>query len=200
MRDYIAQCDACERPLHVRIDQDRIVRRSILVDLARDLPVSDPVSTLLDTKTRRAFWSRVVWAAMFVCLAAGAAILLGASRSVVIGVVLVAVIPAAMWAPALAASIEGYVRGALTQTRRRGVRRSDAPVELSVARWDQWIRETRIRERDQLANPELVLRELERVLDDRELRRVRAMAASGEVPSSSLEDLLRYRRTWRHVA
>jgi hypothetical protein len=76
----------------------------------------------------------------------------------------------------------------------------DHPVEVEAGRWDQWTREERRRERERAEQPEAVLRELERVLDERELRRVRAMAVHGEVPPGHLDDLLRFRRSWSSVA
>jgi vacuolar-type H+-ATPase subunit I/STV1 len=69
-------------------------------------------------------------------------------------------------------------------------------IEVERGRWDQWQREEKLRARERAEHPDAVLRELERVLDERELRRVRVLAERGEVPAEHLDDLLRYRRPW----
>jgi hypothetical protein len=69
-------------------------------------------------------------------------------------------------------------------------------IEVAPGRWDQWMREERRRRHEVADHPHAVLRELERVLDERELRRVRALAQQGEVPPTHLLDLLRFRRSW----
>ncbi len=201
LRDYVVRCDACERPIAIRIDRDRILHRGAVPAHLRAGAGIDAVSELLDTRGMRAFGLRLLVVATAPALVALLAWSLGAS---VPGMLLVAglvVLPAALWLPALVATAFAAVAHA-ARLAVRGIRRRPRPVdtiEVAPGRWDQWQREQKLRERDRAEHPEAVLRELERVLDERELRRVRLLAERGEVPAEHLDDLLRFRRTWSTI-
>jgi hypothetical protein len=204
LRDYVVRCDQCERPLAVRIDRARILRRGAVPRHLRERHGHhDPVAELLDTRGRRAFALRLATALVIPALAALVAYLLGTSVVGMLVVAAVFVLPGALWGPWLVASL---VAGVVSGVRRvvaavRGLVHSEPMMESTVdvapGRWDQWLREEKLRQRDRLEHPDAVLRELERVLDERELRRIRALAQRGEVPVDHLEDLLRFRRAWR---
>lgn len=204
VRDYVVRCDSCERPVTVKVDRDLVLqRRSAPRDVADQPGMYDPVAELLDRRGRRAFWGRV--AATLVPPVVLASCVLGAGGDPRLAWLLgaAAILPSSMWAPGAIARAWG---GLLTQrARMRSTWRSrqhhqEHVVELEPARWDQWAREEKRRQRERAEQPEAVLRELERVLDDRELRRVRALAEQGAVPPEHLDDLLRFRRTWNSVA
>lgn len=201
LRDYVVQCDACERPVAVRVDRDRLLRPGAV---PRHLRGAEDTATveLLDTRGPRAFALRVLAAAALPIIAGAAAWELGAEVPAAIGVAAAATIPGSLWGPAVVAeAADSALRGArrCTSAARRLLRRAprrSTPIEVAPGRWDQWNREQRLRERDREAHPDAVLLELERVLDARELRRVRMLLEHGDVPSGHLEDLLRFRRSW----
>ncbi|MCW2924993.1 MAG: hypothetical protein JWM98_2397 [Thermoleophilia bacterium] len=202
LRDYVVRCDACERPVTVRVDRAALERGEggSGVETAG---MVDPVTELLDRRGVVGFVRRVAAAAvvpMTMCLLALAA---GGGPALALLLAAVAVAPGALWGPALVALALDRVRRALAGVRGRSGTQS-AVVVVEPARWDGWTREERLRERERAADPEAVLRELERVLDPRELRRIRALAegplGGGELAAEHLEDLLRFRRSWRTVA
>jgi hypothetical protein len=207
LRDYVVRCDACERPMTVRVDRSRILRRNAVprhVRLAPDL--HDPVAELLDTRGRRAFAMRLLAALTVPVAVASIALQAGATPFVALVLATVAALPGALWAPALlalaaeAVSIRVQRLHEQVDGRFHRTPRQESTIEVAPGRWDQWLREEKLRQRERYANPEAVLRELERVLDERELRRVRALALRGDVPFDHLDDLLRFRRSWTTVA
>lgn len=159
----------------------------------------EPVVELLDTRGRRTFVRRVLVALPLPVLAALVVLVLGGTVPRALAAFSVAALPAALWGPALFGIGWSAVRDARTNVAQRWLRRRPrrtTAIEVGAGRWDQWMREERRREREREEHPGAVLRELERVLDDRELHRVRALAERGEVPSAHLDDLLRFRRSW----
>lgn len=199
LRDYLVRCDACERPLLVRVDRDAVLRRGAApASVAADPEMYDPVRELLERRDRRAFVARVVIAAALPLLVVALAWRAGVAPLVAAACCAALVVPSALWAPALAASAWGVILRWCRQLSGAVPRRREqvAIVEVARGRWDQLLREERRRQRDRAEHPDAVLRELERVLDERELRRVRALAERGEVPPAHLDDLLRYRRSW----
>lgn len=200
LRDYIVRCDACERPIAVRIDRDRVLRRGRAPrEAMREPGMFDPVAELLDRRDRRAFVARVL-AAMPIPLALVALVAALGAGPVVVGIAtVVGIALGSCWGPALLAAAWGTMLEASSGAVRAVREHRHQPtgvVEVESGRWDQWMREERRRERERAERPEAVLIELERVLDERELRRVRALAERGEVPPEALEDLLRFRRSW----
>jgi len=202
LRDYVVRCDGCERPLAVFVDRDAIVRRgaSNQHHSANAPGMYDPVAELLDQRELRAFARRVLAASPLPILAAGALLLLGASPVATFVVAMLVVVPAALYGPA--ALVGSWAAGrAWLRTRLRRQHLGDGRiVSIELARWDQWHREEQRHEREWIEQPDAVFEELERVLDERELRRVRALAQRGEVPEANLGDLVRFRRSWRTVA
>lgn len=197
LRDYIVICDACERPVQVKVDRQRIARRTVDVRVTDALPRADAVDELLDGRGAGAFVRRTLAAAVLPLLVLALALQSGASFAVTVVLTVCSMLPAAAWGPAIVAML-GH-RLALARHALRPRSRT-APAVLEVARWDQWMREERRRERERRERPKAVLEELERVLDERELRRVRALAEHGQVPPAHLDDLLRFRRSWRSIA
>lgn len=203
LRDYVVRCDSCERPIAVRVDRTRVLRRhAVPAHLRHDPALNDPVTELLDTRGRRAFALRLLAALVLPIVVAMLALQLGSDLITVLAVATAAILPGVLWGPALIAML---VASAAERVRRmhasivdrfRTAPRQDATIEVAPGRWDQWLREEKLRQRERHEHPDAVLRELERVLDDRELRRVRALAERGEVPPDHLDDLLRFRRTW----
>lgn len=203
LRDYVVRCDSCERPIAIHIDRDRILRRGAVPRHLREHGVDAAVAELLDTRGRRAFALRLAAAIVLPAVLASIAIGAGASASIVLLWAALAIVPSALWAPATAATLAAWSADA---ARRLGVRvrtaahhapRQQSTIDVVAGRWDQWLREEKLRTRDRIEHPDAVLQELERVLEDRELRRVRALAERGEVPIEHLEDLLRFRRSWQ---
>ncbi len=211
LRDYVVRCDSCERPIAVRVDRTRIVRRRSLPRQVRRTPeFHDPVGELLDARGRRAFAMRLLAAMVLPIAVASIVLKLGAEPLTAFALGLLAVIPGSLWGPAVlmlaseriaceALQLRDRARVALDEWLHRAPRQEHA-IEVVPGRWDQWAREERRREREREEHPDAVLRELERVLDPRELRRVRALAEHGDVPPDHLDDLLRFRRTWTTVA
>ncbi|MEO6866871.1 MAG: hypothetical protein ABI200_02500 [Gaiellales bacterium] len=209
LRDYLVRCDACDRPLAICVDRDRILRRHAAPHSpGRDVATApaDQVDELLDTRGTAAFRRRLALAAVgplavlaFVRIAAGDS---GTALTWAAALALLAIIPSALWGPAAIVHLHGSLRGWITEQRERlrtRLRRQPRQASLIVierGRWDQWMREEKRRAHDRVEHPDAVLRELERILGDRELRRVRALAERGEVPVEHLEDLLRHRRTF----
>jgi len=208
LRDYVVQCEVCERPISVRVDRSRVLRRRELPAHLRGRDVSgyDPVGELLDTRGAGAFATRLLAALVLPLAAALVALRLGAAPTQVFAASIVAIVPGALWVPAVLATTFHAIGAALRRIANRArtlLRRQPAQaatIEVAPGRWDQWMREERLRERERHEHPEAVLRELERVLDSRELHRVRALAERGEVPADHLDDLVRFRRTWTTVA
>ncbi|MCW2922540.1 MAG: hypothetical protein JWL76_2414 [Thermoleophilia bacterium] len=207
LRDYVVRCHACERPISVRVDRDRVLRRNAMprhVRLAPDL--HDPVAELLDTRGRRAFAMRVLAALALPILAGAVALQAGAAPLIALALATLVVLPSSLWGPALLAmattATTAWARriGDAIGERLDRTPRQESTIEVAPGRWDQWLREEKLRQRERHEHPDAVLRELERVLDERELRRVRALAEHGEVPFDHLDDLLRFRRTWTTVA
>lgn len=202
LRDYVVRCDACERPVAVRVDRDRLLGVGAVPRHLRRDEDEDATTELLDTRGGRAFALRVLAAAALPVVAGALAWELGAPAPGAIGAGAAAAIPGSLWGPAVVALVAGHARRAARRcvaASRRALRRRPRPsaaVEVAAGRWDQWSREQRLRERDRAEHPDAVLRELERVLDERELRRVRVLAQRGDVPHDHLEDLLRHRRSW----
>ncbi len=207
LRDYVVRCTNCERPITVRVDRDRVLRRNAVprhVRLAPDM--HDPVAELLDTRGRRAFTLRLLAALVLPILVATVALQAGAAPLLALTLATLAALPGSLWGPALLV-LATTARVSLTAngTEAVGTRLDRAPrqastIEIAPGRWDQWLREEKLRQRERHEHPDAVLRELERVLDERELRRVRALAEHGDVPFDHLDDLLRFRRTWTTVA
>jgi hypothetical protein len=199
LRDYVVRCDNCERPINVRVDRERIVRRRGLRAYTNSVDMYEPVAELLDRRDLRAFAARVACAAPLPMVVASLALLAGARGSHLVLVIALAIIVGSMWGPALVAGIWGASiersLGIRTERRRRRHQPLDV-IEVAPGRWDQWMREDRRRRQEVTEHPQAVLRELERVLDERELRRVRALAERGEVPPTHLLDLIRFRRSW----
>lgn len=206
LRDFVVRCDACERPITVRIDRDRIMHRGAVPTSRRAEAGVDAVDELLDTRGATAFALRLLAASTFPIFTATLAFSLGATILASLAVAAIGVVPAALWMPALVAAAASSLRGSarsLVDRLRRHSRQQHGPretIEVVAGRWDQWLHEEKVRARDRAEFPEVVLVELERVLDERELRRVRLLAERGEVPAGHLEDLLRYRRTWNGAA
>lgn len=202
LRDYVVRCDACERPISIRIDRDRVLRRGAVPAHLRPAAGIDAVDELLDTRGTRAFALRLVAAAALPVAFALLALALGASVPLALVAAAVAIVPGAAWAPSIAAigcaAVASRAREAAARARRIAHRRplQVEPVEVVAGRWDQWQREQKLRDRDRAEHPEALLRELERVLDERELRRVRLLAERGDVPAAHLDDLLRFRRAF----
>ncbi len=207
LRDYVVRCDSCERPMAVRVDRARVLRRNAAPRHVRLSPeLHDPVAELLDTRGARAFATRLLAALVLPVAVAAVALQAGGDPLAALLFATVAALPSSLWGPALLAlAIEESARGTrhvqrIVATRFGGAPRQATAIEVVPGRWDQWLREEKLRERERYEDPEAVLRELERVLDDRELRRVRALAERGEVPFDHLDDLLRFRRAWTTVA
>ena len=199
LRDYLVRCDACERPIAVRVDAERISRRRGLRAYTDWPDMYEPVAELLDRRDVRAFAARVACAAPVPAIVAILALLAGASQPLFVLLVAGAIIAGSLWGPAAIAGIWGasLERSLGIRTARRKRRHQPLDViEVAPGRWDQWMREERRRRHEVADHPQAVLRELERVLDERELRRVRALAQQGEVPPTHLLDLLRFRRSW----
>jgi len=188
----MALCELCERPLQVRVDPARLTDRDIARARERSRPDRDPLDALLEAPGERGFARR--FGAAFLVLAVGAAIVLAGTHSVVLALfaALLLALPAAAWGPALVAQTFGRLlrRIVAEPLARRAVR---PPVWITTGRWDQWLREGLTRERERAEQPEAVLVQLARVLDERELRRVRALAVEGVVPAAQLDELLRMR-------
>lgn len=207
LRDYVVRCHNCECPIAVRVDRDRVLRRNAAPRHARLAPdLHDPVAELLDTRGRRAFAMRLLAALVLPIAVAMVALQAGASPLAALAAAMLAAIPGSLWGPALLAlAVTAGTRRATNLRASIAVRLDRAPrqestIEVSPGRWDQWLREEKLRQRERHEHPDAVLRELERVLDERELRRVRALAEHGEVPFDHLDDLLRFRRAWTTVA
>lgn len=207
LRDYVVRCECCERPVAVRVDRDRVLRRNAAPRHVRSVPdLNDCVSELLDTRGRRAFGMRLLAALVPPILVAAVALQSGSAPLDALVFATIAVLPASLWAPALlalaVAALVAHARSMSAVLRARFDRspRQAATIEVVPGRWDQWMREEKLRQRERHEYPEAVLCELERVLDERELRRVRALAERGEVPPSHLDDLLRFRSSWSTVA
>ncbi len=199
LRDYVVRCDSCDRPIAVRVDRDLVRRRDAAGHAVADANPVDPVTERLHARGVRGFAWRCLAAALAPLVLAGCAAQAGGDARTILLVALVSILPSAAYAPAAVALGVAALRARTWRgLRRRG--RTTSPVELSAARWDQWHREERVRERERRARPDAVLRELERVLNERELRRVRMLAERGDVPADHLDDLLRFRRAWRSVA
>ena len=204
LRDYVVRCDSCERPISIRIDRHRILRRGAVPRHVRAGLEQDSVSELLDTRGRRAFAVRLLVAAAPIALLAAVLLRLEVGAATMAVLVLAAIVPAVLWVPALCAIAADELEAASTRAMvtirerlHRAPRRAGV-VDVAPGRWDQWLREQRVRERDRADHPDALLQELERVLDERELRRVRALAERGVVPASHLDDLLRHRRAFAH--
>jgi hypothetical protein len=207
LRDYVVRCDACERPVAVRVDRARVLRRNAVPRHVRLAPeLHDPVSELLDTRGRRAFALRLLAALVLPITVAAIALQVGAAPLDALLLATITVLPASLWGPAalalLVTGITTRVRAATSTLAARLDRtpRQESTIEVAPGRWDQWLREEKLRQRERHEHPDAVLRELERVLDERELRRVRALAERGEVPFDHLDDLLRFRSAWTTVA
>lgn len=200
LRDYLVRCDACERPICVRVDRERVLRRgSAPPHVRHSRELYDPVAELLDRRDRRAFLARTIAASPAPLLLVAIAAWIGGGVALAGFGALVGVLVGAMWGPALMAMAWQEVRGVVaagSAVLRQRRHQPEEVVEVEPGRWDQWMREERRRQRERAEQPEAVLRELERVLDDRELRRVRMLAERGEVPPEHLDDLLRFRRSW----
>jgi hypothetical protein len=203
LRDYVVRCDACERPIAIRVDRDRILRRGAVPRHLREQGTDAAVAELLDTRGRRAFALRLAAALTLPVLLAVIALAAGSGIPIALTWAMLAIVPGALWAPALAASAASKLAAAwrrLIGTARTAAHigpRQETTIDVAAGRWDQWIREEKLRSRDRIEHPDAVLQELERVLEDRELRRVRALAERGDVPAEHLEDLLRFRRSWQ---
>lgn len=201
-RDFVVQCGACERPISVRVDRD-IALTNQKVFKHQYGAKSKAVDSFLDGRGWRTFVIRCIAAALLPAFCGIVAYQLGATALSSWAAAVIVVIPSALWMPALLASmlIGGWIRARLLigQLRRLRYRagKHKGVVELTVGRWDQWHREQRLRDRDRREHPDAVLQELSHTLSDRELRRVRWLATNGDVSPDSLEDLLRYRRSWR---
>ncbi len=207
LRDYVVRCEVCERPVAVRVDRARVLRRNAAPRHVRLAPeLHDPVAELLDTRGRRAFGMRLLAALVLPILVAAIALQVGAAPLDALVVATIVALPSSLWAPALlalaVAAVTSRARAAAAAlgTRLDRTPRQESTIEVAPGRWDQWLREEKLRQRERLEHPEAVLRELERVLDDRELRRVRALAERGDVPLDHLDDLLRFRSSWTTVA
>jgi hypothetical protein len=203
LRDYVVRCDACERPIAIHVDRDRILRRGAVPRHLREQGSDAAVAELLDTRGRRAFVLRLGAALVLPLLLGALALAAGSGIPIALTWAMFAIVPSALWAPAIAASaaaklIDGSrrVTGSVLTAAHRAPRQ-EATIDVVAGRWDQWNREEKLRQRDRIDHPDAVLQELERVLDDRELRRVRALAERGAVPAEHLEDLLRFRRSWQ---
>ncbi|MCW2962336.1 MAG: hypothetical protein JWM90_2723 [Thermoleophilia bacterium] len=195
LRDYVARCTSCERPIQVRIDQDRVVRQA---DRRRPpRRVDDRIDRFLDDRGTGAFPRRLAASTVLLVLYLGVVAQLGVSGGFFVLAALPGIVGAALFGPVLVASSLHLVLGSALALQRRPL---DRPVEVDPARWDQWVREERRRSLERAEQPEAVFAELERVLDPRELRRVRALAVRGEVPVENLDDLLTFRRSWTSVA
>ncbi len=202
LRDYVVRCESCERPIAIRIDRRRILRRGAVPRHLRAGLDHDSVAELLDTRGRRAFALRLLIASLPVALLVASLVAAGAAPYVVLLAGVLAILPAAAWCPAaVGIALDELRRVAAFAVERVGARlvrdpRQVAPVEVARGRWDQWQREQRVRARDRALHPEALLEELERVLDDRELHRVRVLAERGDVPAAHLDDLLQHRRAF----
>jgi hypothetical protein len=200
LRDYVVRCDACERPIAVHVDPDLVLRRANAPREVLDTPgMYEPVEELLLTRGQDGFRRRLAAAMALPTLVALLSLVAGFSALTAVILFAALVLPGALFMPALLAAAFGellYARRVIAE--RLGLRhaRQGRPVELVAGRWDQLLREERRRERERADAPDAVLRELERVLDERELRRVRALAERGDVPMSHLDDLLRFRSAW----
>ena len=199
LRDYVVRCDVCERPIAVRVDHERIRRRRGLRAYTNTIDMYEPVTELLDRRDVRAFAARVASAAPIPILVGALAITGGARGGGLALLVAAAIMVGSMWGPALVATAWGHsverAMGLQVARRRRRHQPLDV-IEVAPSSWNSWLREERRRAREVADHPHAVLRELERVLDDRELRRVRTLAEQGEVPPTHLLDLLRFRRSW----
>lgn len=207
LRDYLVRCDSCERPVAVRVDRARVLRRNAVSRHVRLAPeLHDPVAELLDTRGRRAFGMRLLAALVLPIIVASVALQVGAAPLDALMFATISALPSSLWGPALLAlAVAAVVSRARAMIASLGSRldrtpRPQATIEVVPGRWDQWLREEKRRQRERHEYPDAVLRELERVLDDRELRRVRALAERGEVPFDHLDDLLRFRSSWATVA
>jgi hypothetical protein len=203
LRDYVVRCEACERPLAVRIDRSRILRRgAVPAHLRAASRRGDAAAALLVSRGTRGFLLRLMAALPLPLVLGLVAWGGGAAIPVVLAFTAAGILPAALWGPALVATwLESIRRGVeqVVDRARRSIHVRPRPagtVEVLTGRWDQWLREQRLRDRERAEHPDAVLRELGRVLDGRELRRVRGLAERGEVPVEHLEDLLRFRRSW----
>ncbi|MCW2956057.1 MAG: hypothetical protein JWO69_926 [Thermoleophilia bacterium] len=193
LRDYVARCGTCERPIQVRIDPTRVVRRGEV-----RLPLGsavEEVDRMLDAPGAPAFVRRLLAASAAAVLLVAAVVAMGTPTAGLVLLVPVVLVACALWAPGIAALLGWAIARPLHTDRSL-----DTPVEIDAARWDQWLREARRRQVDREQHPGAVLAELERMLDPRELRRVRALAEHGEMPAASLDDLLEFRRSWTSVA
>lgn len=196
MRDYVVRCEGCQRPVAVRVNRGALERGEPGRDSAVHAMV-DPVSDRLHRPGRGGFVWRVGAALLAPALLALCALAAGGAAPLAFLLAMVGILPASMFGPAAVALISHRVAAVLRRPLHRGGR---AATTVEPARWDQWLREERRRERERADQPGAVLQELERLLDERELRRVRALADRGEVPAEHLEDLLRFRRSWQSVA
>lgn len=143
MRDFVAECSMCRRPLQVRVRPDLVLRGG---PMAEDTaPQLDPVTELLESPGIRPFLRRLAVAALPVAVALA---LVGSLLGWRTGFILVAllVVPCAMWAPSIAANLVADLR------RRAGRTHSSVErgVELSRARWRQLERERFLHRRETL--------------------------------------------------
>lgn len=195
LRDYVVRCTSCERPIQVRIDQHRVVRRADSLSPPRG--VDDRIDRFLDDRGHGAFSRRLGASATLLVLYLGLVAQLGGDIGALAIAALPGILGAALLGPALVATGLHALANAAAALQRRSLER---PVEVGPARWHQWLREERRRILDRAEQPDAVFVELERVLDPRELRRVRELAVHGEVPIENLDDLLSFRRSWASVA
>ncbi|MCW2973036.1 MAG: hypothetical protein JWN72_1309 [Thermoleophilia bacterium] len=195
LRDYLVPCEACDRPILVKIRRERIARKRVTVRLGEPAlhGVHEHVGELLAAPGGSGLLRRVAaalpWVVLFGLLVGG----LGGGRILVALAMLAAVVPAAMWGPVITGTLVGTADRLTSPLQRRS---RAQPVQLAKGRFDQWAREEQHRSVELREDPDAVFAELALVLDHRELRRVRELTAQGEVPLAHLDDLLRRRRGW----
>ena len=197
LRDYLVPCEACDRPVLVKVRRERISRGVVTVRLANGATRTrdEHVEELLREPGRRGMLQRELAAASLVLLAF--ALVRGGSGSTGLAgfAALLTVLPASLWGATLMGELAGVADEVRTRVRQRLRSR---PVQLACGRVDQWSREMRYRRAELEADPDAVFAELECILEPRELQRVREMTARGEVPLARLDPLLRRRRCWTY--
>lgn len=147
LRDYVARCERCERPVVVATEPARLARASLQsLRLLDDPRAFDPQSELLDRMDPRAFFVRVAVAG--VGPAGGAALVAaaGGSANVATAVALALVVPSSLFAPGLVAQVRSRLVALWLERTSRG-RTGGRSITVLPGRWEAWRRELVLRGR-----------------------------------------------------
>lgn len=198
LRDYVVRCECCMRPVQVRIDRNALhpglhaASTVVHPDHGRSGEGTGGVD-LLTRSGQSGFRRRLLAAAAVVGAVLLVALVAGLAPFAAGILATASIVPAALLGPTLAATL----LAADSRARRMLARRPTipgAPVSVHAARWDQWLREVRVRRAER--DSDALLEELGRHVDPRELARIHRLISSGAVPASHLDDLVHFRRSF----